>query len=216
MNILLVDDHKVIRRVLADFLREELEATVFEGNNGIEGVNSFFGDTTFDLVIADINMPQMDGIEMVEKIRAQDKSVKIIALSMMDDSHSIKKMLKAGANGYVLKVGDTNELINAISNVMNDQSFYSPSVTETIMTSITTKRGEKSKHIEANLSNREKEVLRLIIDEYSNKEIGDKLFISIRTVETHKRHLLEKTGSKNVAGLLKYALRYQVFDDIEY
>lgn len=210
MKILLVDDHKIIRSVLATLLKDELEVEVEQCNNGIEGINAF-KESRHDLIIIDINMPRMDGIEMVKLVREIDKDVKVIALSMMDDSVSIKKMLKAGANGYVLKEGDTHELLKAIEEVASGGKYYSPQVTETIMNSIAD--GRKA-HKEADLTKRELEVLQLIFQEKSNQEIADQLFISLRTVETHKHNIMEKTGSKNLAGLVKFAIREKLFDDL--
>lgn len=212
MKILLVDDHKIIRSVLATLLQDELSAEVHQCNNGIEGINAFKGNK-FDLIIVDINMPRMDGIEMVKLVRELNKKVAIVALSMMDDSVSIKKMLKAGASGYVLKEGDTQELLKAIEEVMNGGKYYSPQVTETIMNSISD--GRKA-HKEADLTKRELEVLQLIFQEKSNQEIAEELFISLRTVETHKHNIMEKTGSKNLAGLVKFAIREKLFDDLFY
>jgi len=210
MKILLVDDHKIIRSVLATLLEEELNAEVEQCNNGIEGINSF-RKSSYDLLIVDINMPRMGGIEMVKLVRETDKEVRIIALSMMDDSVSIKKMLKAGTNGYVLKEGDTQELLRAIEEVNKGGKYYSPQVTETIMNSIAD--GRKA-YKEADLTKRELEVLQLIFHEKSNQEIADQLFISLRTVETHKHNIMEKTGSKNLAGLVKFAIREKLFDDL--
>ncbi|MEQ8546822.1 MAG: response regulator transcription factor [Cyclobacteriaceae bacterium] len=212
MKILLVDDHKIIRNILADFLRKKLDAEVIEGDNGIEGVN-LSKDHAFDLIVTDIHMPQMDGIEMVQKIRESNTEVKIIALSMMDDSVSIKKMLKAGTSAYVLKEGDTYELLKAINLVMSGEKYYSHGVTEVIMTSLSNSRRDFKK---ADLTNRELEVLELLFKEKSNAEIAEKLFISLRTVETHKHNIMEKTGSKNLAGLVKFAIREKLFDDLFY
>lgn len=212
MRILLIDDHKIIRNVLSAFLKEKLGAEVVEGNNGIEGVN-LFKSNDFDIVIADINMPQMDGIEMVKQIREIDKEVKIIALSMMDDSVSIKKMLKAGAKGYVLKEGHTEDLLKAIDSVLKNENYYSNSVTETIMTSLMDSR---KAYKDAELTKRELEILELIFKEKSNNEIAELLFISQRTVETHKHHIMEKTGAKNMAGLVKFAIREKLFDELFY
>ncbi|MFK7953722.1 MAG: response regulator [Ekhidna sp.] len=213
MKILLADDHKIIRSVLSSFLEGKLSAIVTQANNGIEGINLFKSEGSFDLVIADINMPRKDGIEMVKEIRKIDKNVKIIALSMMDDSVSIKKMLKAGAMAYVLKEGDTEDLLKAIEKVQNGETFYSNAVTETIMTSLID--GRKA-HKDANLTKRELEILELIFKEKSNQEVADELFISLRTVETHKHHIMEKTGAKNMAGLVKFAIREKLFDDLFY
>lgn len=212
MDVLLVDDHKIIRNVLSTYLTDKLNAQITEANNGIEGYN-YFKENNFDLVIADINMPKMDGVEMVKLIRKDNKNVKIVALSMHDDSVSIKKMLKAGANAYVLKEGDTKDLLKAIEIVNEGGSFYSHSVTETIMTSL---MDSKKAYKPAELTKRELEVLELLFKEKTNQEIAEQLFISIRTVETHKNNIMDKTGSKNMAGLVKYAIRKKLFDELFY
>ena len=212
MKILLVDDHKIIRNILGTFLNQKLDAEIVQGNNGIEGIN-LFNKEEFDLVIADINMPRMDGIEMVKEIRQVSTDTPIIALSMMDDSVSIKKMLKAGASGYVLKEGDTSELLKAIEKVMAGEAYYSKAVAETIMSSLL---DSKTSQKDSELTKRELEVLELMFNELSNQEIADKLFISLRTVETHKHNIMEKTGAKNMAGLVKYAIRNKLFDGLFY
>ena len=211
-KILLVDDHKIIRNVLSKFLEENLQVEVIEANNGVEGVK-ILEQHQFDLVIADINMPRMDGIEMTKQIKARYPDLKVIALSMMDDSVSIKKMLKAGASAYVLKEGDVNELLKSIEKVLDGESYYSPAVTESIMSSLSDSR---KAYKEADLTKRELQVLELMFKEKTNKEIADELFISLRTVETHKHHIMEKTGAKNMAGLVKFAIREKLFDDLFY
>ncbi len=212
MKILLADDHKIIRNVLSKFLEEELEAEIIQANNGIEALNLFKSES-IDLILTDINMPKMDGIQLVEKIKEENQDVKIVALSMMDDSVSIKKMIKAGANAYVLKEGDSSELMLAIDKVMNGETYYSKAVTETIITSLMDK---KVPHKRAELTKRELQILELIFKEKTNQEIADELFISQRTVEAHKHNIMEKTGSKNIAGLVKYAIREKLFDDLFY
>jgi len=212
MKILLADDHKIIRNVLSKFLEEELKAEIIQANNGIEAIN-LYKEKGADLIIADINMPKMDGIQMVEQIKSTNEEVKIIALSMMDDSVSIKKMIKAGANAYVLKEGDSTELLMAIDKVLNGETYYSKAVTETIITSMMEK---KVPHKHAELTKRELEILELIFKEKSNQEIADTLYISQRTVEAHKHNIMEKTGSKNIAGLVKFAIREKLFDDMFY
>lgn len=212
MNILLVDDHRIIRNILSRYLKETLEANVIEANNGSEGIKLSKSES-IDLVIADINMPQMDGVEMVKHIKATNDDIKVIAFSMMDDSVSIKKMLKAGALAYILKDGDPEDLLMAIEKAMKGESFYSQAVTETVMSSISDYRSPFNM---TELTKRELEVLELLFKEHSNQEVADKLFISLRTVETHKHHIMEKTGAKNMAGLVKYAIRNKLFDELFY
>ena len=212
MKILLVDDHKIFRDVLGRFIKRNLSKDLKEANNGIEAIN-LIKENKFDLVISDINMPRMDGIELMKEIRKHDADLKVIALSMMDDAISIKKMLKAGANGYVLKEGNTKDLTSAVQEVINGGTYYSKPVHDSIIQSVINARKDYKK---AKLSSRELEVLRLIFEEKNNNEIADILFISVRTVETHKHNIMEKTGSKNMASLVKFAIREKLFDDLFY
>ncbi len=211
MKILLVDDHKIIRQVLGEFLSENLQSEVIEANNGKEALTILTKELP-DIVVTDINMPQMNGIELMKEIKKAYPDLKVVALSMMDDQVSIKKMLKAGANAYVLKEGNTEELVKAIEAVQNGQNYYSQSVTEVIMDSISS----PGKGGTSDITKREKEILYLLFQEKSNAEIAEELFISLRTVETHKHNILEKTGAKNLAGLVKYAIRNKLFDDLFY
>lgn len=211
MKVLLIDDHKIVRQVLRDFLLEKLhDIEVDEANNGVEGMYKV-QSTSYDLVITDINMPQKDGIQLMKEIYAYDPTIKVLALSMMDDQVSIKQMLKAGAVGYVLKEGNTQELLNAIHTIIQGNKYYSATVTEVIMSSLS-KTNVRSYGIK--LTKREKEILYAIFQEKSNQEIADELYISLRTVETHKYNIMEKTGAKNLAGLVKYAIREKLFEDL--
>jgi DNA-binding NarL/FixJ family response regulator len=212
MKILLVDDHKIIRDVLGRFIRQNITEDLEEANNGIEAINMIKKEK-YDLVISDINMPKMDGLELMKEIHNYDPELKVIALSMMDDTVSIKKMLKAGAVGYVLKEGNTQELTRAVEEVLKGNNYFSSKVQEKIIQSVIDGRKD---HKSAQLSNRELEILKLIFEEKSNQEIADVLFISLRTVETHKHNIMEKTGSKNMASLVKFAIREKLFDDIFY
>jgi DNA-binding NarL/FixJ family response regulator len=212
MKILLVDDHKIIRDVLVRFIRQNITEDLEEANNGIEAINMIKKEK-YDLVISDINMPKMDGLELMKEIHNYDPELKVIALSMMDDTVSIKKMLKAGAVGYVLKEGNTQELTRAVEEVLKGNNYFSSKVQEKIIQSVIDGRKD---HKSAQLSNRELEILKLIFEEKSNQEIADVLFISLRTVETHKHNIMEKTGSKNMASLIKFAIREKLFDDIFY
>jgi DNA-binding NarL/FixJ family response regulator len=212
IKILLVDDHKIIRDVLGRYISENISSNLDQANNGIEAFN-MIKKKKYDLVVSDINMPRMDGIELMKEINKYDSELKVIALSMMDDTVSIKKMLKAGAMGYVLKEGNTQELTQAIEAVLNGKNYYSAQVQERIIQSVI---DNKKDHKKADLSKRELEILKLIFDEQSNQEIADELFISLRTVETHKHNIMEKTGSKNMASLVKFAIREKLFDDLFY
>lgn len=215
INIMLVDDHKMIREGLKHFLQdiEEFEI-VAEAENGRQCLEQL-QTIQVDVVLSDLNMPIMDGLELTKELKSAHPQIKVIALTMMGESQHIKQMLVEGAMGYLLKNCSEQELISAIRTVQNGGTYYSPEVTNIILNNIRKVKPVASKVVtEMSLSEREKEVLHLIIKEKSNKEIADELFISVRTVDAHKRNLLDKTGSKNIAGLVLYAIDRQLFEDI--
>ena len=213
VSILLVDDHQMVREGLKSIFENDdnyhIEA---EAINGIEALN-LLKDIKVDIVLTDISMPGMDGVELTKTIKKNDPLQKIIALTMLGESQHIKQMLKAGVSGYLLKNCGSKELKKAITRVLEGESYFSPEVSQIIMNDLTGKHGSRMA-TEIELSDREKEILHLIIREYSNQEIADTLFISPRTVDAHKRNLLDKTGSKNIAGLVLYAIEKRLFDDI--
>lgn len=215
VRILLTDDHKLIRDALRGYLggkeRYNVVAEASDGNMALEKLR----EQTIDLVLMDINMEPVDGIEATRMIKAEFPQVKVIALSMLKETHQIKRMLAEGASGYLLKSCDQSEILHAIDTVMMGGQYFSREVTEVVMSSLAGKPAKPKAVVgEVPLSDREKEVLHLIVKEYTNREIADALFISPRTVDAHKRNLLEKTGSKNVAGLVLYAISQQLFDDL--
>ena len=216
MKILLVDDHKLIRDALKSYFEDDPEfEIVAEAGNGQEAL-ILLRDIEVDVVMMDISMPVMDGIECTENITRDYPEVKVLALSMMNDGQFIKKMLNAGASGYILKNSGEEEIKKALRAVNNGETYFSAEVNETVMQNML-KGGVKRNHklvVDLPLTSREKEVLRLILKEYSNQEIAEELFISPRTVDAHKRNLLEKTGSKNTAGLVLYAIEKNLFDDL--
>ncbi|MFY0626683.1 MAG: response regulator transcription factor [Reichenbachiella sp.] len=214
-KILLVDDHKMIREGIKSFLEDNLDYEIVgEGKNGIEAIE-LYKSKEVDLVIADILMPVMNGMELVEELLKIDANAKIIALTMLNERQHIKQMMKLGASGYLLKNCTENQLNDAIKSVMKGEKYYSSEVTDVLMNSDTNTVKVKSRlSVEIPLTNREIEVLHLICKEYTNKEISDELFIGMRTVDAHKRNLLEKTGCKNMAGLVVYAIERNLFDDL--
>ncbi|WP_424963637.1 response regulator [Ekhidna sp.] len=205
-TLLLVDDHQIIRDGIRFYFEGDEEFTIKdEAENGLEALE-LLKDNEYDIVLTDINMPKMDGLEFMKSLKENYPDQKVLVLSMYNEAGYINKMIALGANGYVLKKSDKGELVSAIKKVLDGQDHYSDEVYKTIIGNIAGRKPKERLTLEAELSDREKEVLVLIANEYTNQEIADKLFISIRTVETHKRNLLEKTGCKNVAGLVMYAV----------
>lgn len=214
--MVVVDDHKMIRDGLKMLLGSSPELEVVgEAEHGKECLQ-ILENVEADIVLTDLNMPEMDGIELAREIKEKYPNLKVIALTMMGEGHHIKQMLAEGALGYLLKNCGEDEIKQAIHTIMKGGTYYSPEVTNIIINNI---RKVKPKaplkvNLEMPLSEREKEVLHLILKEYTNQEIADELFLSIRTVDAHKRNLLDKTGSKNVAGLVIYAIDRELFDDV--
>ncbi len=208
INILLVDDHQVVLDGLKFYFENSKKYRIKDtASNGLE-VLSILEKKSFDLIITDISMPKMNGMEWVEAVRAKDKDQKILIMTMMGEIQHIKKLLALGVNGYLLKNSKQSELFNAIDEIMLGERYFSEEVTKNIMSDLMGKKLSPKTRltVEVPLTDREKEVLSLIVEECSNQEIADRLFISLRTVDSHKRNLLEKTGAKNIAGLVLYAV----------
>ena len=203
-KILIVDDHKIVRDGIKSLLDGEKDFVIIgEASDGKEAI-SFLEDKNPTLIIMDINMPNMDGIEATRMIKAGFPSIKVLALTMVADSHKIRSMIEAGASGYILKSSNKEDLLTALQNVIKGQVHFSDEATRAILEEMINPNLKKSVGFE--ITDREKDVLKLIVDEYTNQEIAEKLFISVRTVDAHRRNLLQKIGAKNTAGLVKFAI----------
>lgn len=191
----------------------EVVSECASGKEVVEALDSGLG---VDVIAMDLSMPDMDGIETTEKILGIDPEIRILGLSMHNEEMFISKILSAGAMGYILKDSSEEDLIEGIRSVHNGGSYFGEGVTEIMMSKYMKKKGGEQKEatpylIKAeDLTQREKEVLRLICEERTNTEIANKLFISKRTVDSHRKHLLEKTGAKNTAGLVRFAMDHDV------
>ncbi len=215
ITISIIDDHKMIRDGLKVYLEDHPDIEVrVEAGDGKEAL-SLLEKQSVDVLVTDIAMPEMDGIELVKRYKSEHPEQKVLALTMLSENQYIKQMIAAGANGYILKTCTEQEFVKAIREINDGGTFYSEDVTNVIMQSLTRKKKPSKRLVyEIPLTDREKEVLHLICKEKSNTEIANQLFISVRTVESHKRNLLEKTGCKNVAGLVVYALEKDLFEDL--
>ncbi len=212
-SIFIVDDHPMIKDGLLGYLDD---TSLYEikgvASNGIDAYNQLM-KMDVDILLTDIQMPIMDGIELVKKLRLEKPDQKIIVLSMFSEAQFIKRMLQLGVMGYVLKNASKAELRQAIDLVAQGGQYYSAEVTGVIMNKLRGSGKKALNQLVIVLTQREKEILHFILRQKSNQEIAEELFISPRTVEAHKRNLLEKTGSKNVAGLVIYAIDNQLFEE---
>ncbi|MBC7695039.1 MAG: response regulator transcription factor [Burkholderiales bacterium] len=200
LKIYIVDDHQMLIDGLKALLNDEAHLSVVGESNLPQSALKEIIEYRPDIVLTDINMPEMDGIELTKEIKKIYPEVKIIALSMFGERGTISEMLKAGANGYILKNTGKAELLTAIEKVAKGETYFSDDVSSEMQN--TSVKDAK----EISLSLREIEVIELIAKEYTNAKIAEALFISERTVETHRKNIFRKTDTKGVIGLLKYCL----------
>lgn len=212
IRILIADDHPVVIEGVKLMLKGQNDIQlVYEANNGHK-VIEFTEDNSVDVYLLDIEMPEMNGVKTTEALIAKNPETKIIAFSSYNDITHLQIMLKAGVKGFLLKNCSQSECIEAIQKVYQGYSYYSDELTDLMIAIVQgkkTQKDDKGKFI-ATLSRREKEILKLIVDESTTSEIAEKLFISIGTVETHRRNMLNKLDVKNTAGLVRMAIQYNL------
>lgn len=206
IKVLIADDHKIFRDGIRSILEKEKDMEIVDeaanGNEVLEKLSS----SEVDVIILDIDIGKPSGIEITDIISNTYPEVKVLILSMIGLHDFVIQALEKGATGYILKNTGKDEVITAIRSVAKGDSYFSKEVSSILVEQLHKPRTIKKRTEGVPLTAREIEVLQLIVQEYSNPEIAEKLFISIRTVDTHRRNLLEKLGLKNTAGLVKYAL----------
>src|ERR1051325_11667180 len=205
IKLFFVDDHQMLIDGMKALLKNEGEFEVCGEANDSERALELLQKSIPDILISDINMPGMSGIELARKVKEQFPSVQILALSMYGEKSMISEMLDAGVSGYILKNTGREELVNALMKISEGGLFFSDEVSAEMMKAMSERAQKKEEKEEVTLTLREKEILKLIAKEYSNAQIADTLFISERTVETHRKNIFRKTNTKTVVGLIKYA-----------
>ncbi len=209
-KIIVVDDHTLFRNGLRILLNNLPNyQVVAEAANGQEFID-LLHQTPADLVLLDIDMPVMDGIEAAKLALKKVPDLKIITLSMYGEEDYYYKMVDAGVKGFVLKNSDMNEVKNALETVFEGGNYFSSELLQTLVNSL--RSSSKTKEPQAELSERETEILILICQGFSNQEIADQLFISKRTVDKHRANILEKSQCKNTAQLVMYAIKNQLVE----
>jgi two-component system response regulator NreC len=207
IRIILAEDHKITREGLVNMLKNQRNMQVIgEAQNGREAVQLAI-DLSPDLVIMDVTMPNLNGIDATRVITSNSNAVKVIALSMYSDKQFVQGMMQAGASGYLLKDCAFDELVNAIRVVYAGETYLSPGIAGIVVQDYVKKLSNSASSAGTLLTKREREVLQLISEGKSTKLIATQLDVSIKTVETHRRQMMEKLGIRNVAGLTKYAIR---------
>ena len=208
IKLYIVDDHQImIDGIKALLINKPQFEIVGENTNPLNALEEIKQNSP-DILISDINMKEMSGTELTKQLKAYLPELKILALSMYGDKETISEMLEAGINGYVLKNTGTDELVMALNKLAANQPFFSDEVTAEMMRVIASPKTPQKEVI--HLTPREIEIVKLIAEEYNNAKIGDKLFISERTVETHRKNIFRKTNTKSVAGLIKFAIDQKI------
>ena len=207
LNIVLADDHTILREGLRALLTADSNFEIVgEACDGREAVR-FVEKLGPDLLLMDLSMPRMSGMDAIREIKKRHPETKIIALTVHKTEEYLLTTLRAGADGYVLKDATHDELIMAIKNVMGGKSYLSPGVSEKIIEGyLEGKESTRSRSSWESLSQREREVLKLIAEGYKNKEIAEELCISLKTVEKHRANLMKKLDLHNAAALTVYAV----------
>ena len=213
LNVILAEDHSIVREGIKSLLENDRSIQIIDiAANGNEVLEKLEGSTKADVLLTDIQMPGTDGITLITDVKKINPDIKVIVLSMHDDISYVTEAFARGASGYLLKECNVDELLFAIKNVTAESRYLSMDLSQVLVDAFLKEKSGKAIPPEINLefSAREMEVLQLISEGLTNNEISERLFLSKRTVEGHRQSLLEKTGSRNTATLIKFAIQHQL------
>ncbi|MBN2173485.1 MAG: response regulator transcription factor [Bacteroidales bacterium] len=211
INLLIADDHQL----MIDGIRSTLEdcqdiKVAAEANDGYQVLKILDDRSDINVILMDINMPKLDGLDCTRMVSRKFPNVRIIALSQFGEKRFVKRMIKNGARGYLLKDSSKDELIQAINKVFTGEKYFSDRLSLSLVTQEL--KAENTKSLFPKLTEREREILNLICKEFSSQEIAEKLIVSFHTVEGHRANLLAKAGAKNTAGLVRWAVENDLID----
>jgi DNA-binding NarL/FixJ family response regulator len=214
ITVLLVEDHMIVRQGLKLMLGAEGDIQIVgEAENGRLGVQMAL-ELKPDVIVMDIGMPLLNGLEATSQIMAEDSSAKVLILSSHSDDEYVHKLAEAGASGYLVKQAAATELINAVRQVAKGNAYYSPAVLKRLLNLYRESGGNSRPKHRGNepLTSREQEVLQMVAEGHVNKQIAATLHLSIKTVEKHRQQLMDKLGIHDIAGLTRYAIAHGVVE----
>ena len=210
-SIIIADDHAMFLDGLISILSEEKSINIVLTAKTGEQVLKYLRinkEERIDLVITDINMPKMDGVELNSAIKKEFPQIKTLVVSMLEDPKKIKVLTEANVNGYISKNAEKGELLKAIKSILEGENYFSPRIKQVLMEAMFSEKSET----EISLSKREVEVLKLIAQEFTTQEIADQLFLSKHTIESYRKNLISKLGVRNLAGLTRYTIEKGLLD----
>jgi DNA-binding NarL/FixJ family response regulator len=208
-KVVIVEDHRLFREGLKSMLADKSEFEVVgEAGDGVEAITCIRRRKP-NLVLLDLSMPKMNGISVMREIKSQFSEIKILALTIHESDQYVLEAFEAGADGYCLKDAGRNELMVAVSSVLDGKTYISPTISDNVMEGYLTGRKKlKSKTSWDTITPREREVLKLLAEGYQNKEIAEMLHISVKTVEKHRANIMTKLDLHNAAALTAYAIEH--------
>jgi len=207
IKIMVVDEHKILREGLATLIAKQPDMEIVgEAADGREALDLLEKNTP-DMILMDVTMPNLNGIEATRKIKSKRPEIEIIALSLHSDRRFVLGMIGAGASGYLIKQCTFDELVLAINTVMAGKKYLSPEISNILVEEYVRKDSQKKAIIDSKLTSREREILQLLAEGKNTKEIASNLSISVKTVEAHSRHLKRKLKTNSVAELTKIAIK---------
>lgn len=213
IKVILAEDHIIVRNGIKALLQRDPEIEVIaEASTGREALDKISAGIDADIILTDVNMPDLDGIGLIEEIKKVKPSCKVVILSTLEQESYVQKAFSYGASGYLLKKGSEEELMFAIKHVMAGNQYVCSDISMRLI-SLLSKNDVKPETLEEpdlDISQRESEVLKLIAEGLTNSQIGEKLFTSKRTVEGYRQSLLEKTGANNTATLIRIAMQKRI------
>jgi DNA-binding NarL/FixJ family response regulator len=213
IKVAIADDHKIFRDGIKMALSgKEYLRIIWEAEDGKDLVHKMKIKLP-DVLLMDIRMPEMDGVNAISLLRKEYEHVKIIVLTMYDDQEMISKMMEMGANAYLTKTSDPEEIYNAILSCMNEDFYFNDLVNKAVMLKLQTKKSARPFYPNPiKMSEKELRILRLIADDKTTEEISKEVYLSPRTIETIRQNMKTKVGAKTIAGLVMYAMRNKLID----